>query len=263
MAAESHPELTRALLRPVRSHHAFEGCVEQLATAIRLGAYPRGSTLPAERELAARLSVSRATLREAMAALREAGLVETKRGRAGGTVVVFKPGQASARRVAKADDADRRNWLDALAYRRVVEPGACELAAARTLSPEERARLIAAHEGVATAHNRAHHRQADSRFHLTIASLAGSPRIVAAVTDVQSVLHEMLGRIPVLDRNIEHSDRQHREILEAILHADPLAAAEAMAEHCDDTAALLRGLLAGPDNPEEAPEEARNDEPAE
>ena len=71
--------LPEAVLRPVRGHHAFESCVEQLATAIRLGVYPRGSTLPAERELAELLHVSRATLREAMAALRQAGLVETTR----------------------------------------------------------------------------------------------------------------------------------------------------------------------------------------
>src|ERR1700754_4625872 len=81
-----HP-LPQAVLRPVRGHHAFEACVEQLGTAIRLGVYPRGTTLPAERELAERLQVSRATLREAMAALRQAGLVETTRGRGGGTVV--------------------------------------------------------------------------------------------------------------------------------------------------------------------------------
>ena len=63
--------LPGAVLRPVRSH-AFEACVEQLATAIRLGIYPRGSTLPPERQLAEQLRVSRATLREAMAALRQA-----------------------------------------------------------------------------------------------------------------------------------------------------------------------------------------------
>src|SRR5205809_4069693 len=90
--------LPEAVLRPVRGHHAFEACVEQLATAIRLGVYPFGSTLPPERELAERLEVSRATLREAMAALRTAGLVETTRGRGGGTVVTMKPqGMPSAR----------------------------------------------------------------------------------------------------------------------------------------------------------------------
>jgi hypothetical protein len=60
-------ELSRGVLRPVRGH-AFESCVEQLATAIRLGVYPLNSSLPAERELAERLGVSRTTLREAIAA---------------------------------------------------------------------------------------------------------------------------------------------------------------------------------------------------
>ena len=85
----------------MRGHHAFEACVEQLGTAIRLGVYPRGTTLPAERDLADRLQVSRATLREAMAALREAGLVETTRGRGGGTVVTLKPRTPSARAAAR------------------------------------------------------------------------------------------------------------------------------------------------------------------
>ena len=86
MAALPEHDLTEAVLRPVRGHHAFEACVEQLAASIRLGVYPLGSTLPPERDLATRLNVSRATLREAMAALRQAGLVETTRGRGGGSV---------------------------------------------------------------------------------------------------------------------------------------------------------------------------------
>src|SRR3712207_7379859 len=47
-----------ALPISVRGHHAFEGCVEQLATAIRLGVYPTGSALPPEREMAERMRVS-------------------------------------------------------------------------------------------------------------------------------------------------------------------------------------------------------------
>ncbi len=85
------------MLRPVRGHHAFEGCVEQLATAIRLGVYPYGSTLPPERDLAELLGVSRATLREAIAALRAADLVTTTRGRGGGTVVRHRPKKPSSR----------------------------------------------------------------------------------------------------------------------------------------------------------------------
>ena len=123
MTASPEHHLPEAVLRPVRGHHAFEACVEQLATAIRLGVYPRGSVLPAERDLAGRLQVSRATLREAMAALRQAGLVETTRGRGGGTVVTLKPGLPAARAAARISAARRQGWLDALDYRRIVEPG--------------------------------------------------------------------------------------------------------------------------------------------
>src|SRR5439155_8885032 len=73
--------------RPVRGGNAFEITVERLAQAIRLGVVPRGERLPPERELAERLQVSRVTLREAIGALREAGLLESRRGRAGGTFV--------------------------------------------------------------------------------------------------------------------------------------------------------------------------------
>ena len=231
------------MLRPVRGHHAFEACVEQLGTAIRLGVYPRGSALPSERELAERLGISRATLREAMAALREAGLVETSRGRGGGTVVTLKPRTPSARAAARISPARRREWLDGLDFRRIVEPGAAALAADRVLDADQRAQLEQALSDVVAARKPADHRQADSRLHLTIATLTDSPRTVEAVTSVQSVLHEMLLAIPVLEANIAHSDRQHERVVRAVVAGKPDRARRAMQEHCDDTAALLRGLI--------------------
>ena len=236
-------DLTQAVLRPARGYHAFEACVEQLATTIRLGVYPRGSMLPPERELAQRLHVSRSTLREAMAALRQAGLVETTRGRGGGTVVTLKPRTPSGRAAARVPAARRQDWLDALDFRRIVEPGAAQMAAAANLEDGARAQLEKAHADVVAAHKPAQHRQADSRFHLTVATLTGSARVVEAVTSVQSTLHEMLLAIPVLEANIAHSDRQHAALVRAILGRQPERARRAMEEHCDDTAALLRGLV--------------------
>jgi GntR family transcriptional repressor for pyruvate dehydrogenase complex len=243
VTASPDHHLPAVVLRPVRGHHAFESCVAQLATAIRLGVYPRGSTLPAERDLAARLQVSRATLREAMAALRQAGLVETTRGRGGGTVVTLKPGTPSARAAARLGATRRKDWLDALDYRRIVEPGAAALAASRTLDDARLAQLEQAHAEVASARKPAQHRQADSRFHLTVAALTDSGRTVEAVTSVQATLHEMLLAIPVLEANIAHSDRQHAALVRAIKAGRPEPARRVMEEHCDDTAALLRGLV--------------------
>lgn len=243
MRAAPDPALPADVLRPVRGHHAFEACVEQLAALIRLGVYPRGSTLPPERELADRLAVSRATLREAMAALRQAGLVQTTRGRAGGTVVTMRAATPSARAASRRTPATRADWIDALDFRRIVEPGAAALAAHSDLGEDQRARLQAALTSVEEASGPAMHRQADSRFHLTVAALTGSSRVMEAVTAVQSTLHEMLSAIPVLDANIAHSDTQHRRIVGAILAGRAARARQVMQEHCDDTAALLRGLL--------------------
>jgi GntR family transcriptional repressor for pyruvate dehydrogenase complex len=128
-------------------------------------------------------------------------------------------------------------------FRRIVEPGACYLAATRMLNEDQRKLLTEAHNEVRQAGSPAQHRQADSRLHLAIASLAGSAQLVDAVTGVQADLHDMLIAIPVLGVNIEHSNRQHAEIVAAILSGNARRARRVMESHCDDTAALLRGLL--------------------
>lgn len=246
------PESTRNLgpthhlgdvvLRPVRGHHAFEGCVEQLGVAIRLGAFSYGSALPPERELAERMGVSRATLREAIAGLRAAGMVSTTRGRGGGTVVSYRP-ETPAVGGTPGIAGRRHELLDSLVFRRIVEPGAAYLAATRTLSATDRMLLTTTLAEVDEAPDPATHRQADSRLHLAIASVTDSQMTIEAVTEVQSCLHDMLQAIPVLEVNIDHSSNQHRAIVEAIIEGEPSKARRAMEQHCDDTAALLRGLL--------------------
>ncbi len=242
--------LSGVLLRPVRGTNAFEATVEQLATAIRLGIFPDGARLPPERELAAAMHVSRATLREAIAALRQAGLVSTRSGRGGGTVVT-----SSSPGAGEADDLDRRTraklrveadlerYCDALIVRRVVEPGAAAVAASRDLTPEQREWLRGALREVAAADNPTLYRQADSRLHLAVARLSGSERLLDLVTSVQRDLHEMLSAIPVLKINITHSDAEHRQLVEVVLNGDSTGARAVMERHCDASAALLRGLL--------------------
>jgi len=215
--------------------------VEQLATAIRLGVFSLGAALPPERELAERMGVSRATLREAIAGLRAADMVRTTRGRGGGTVVSYRapePGSDPDGIAGRRDEL-----LDSLVFRRVVEPGACHVAASRKLAASERMVLTTALAEVDAASGPAEHRQADSRLHLAIASVCDSPMTVKAVTEVQMCLHDMLQAIPVLEVNIEHSNAQHRAIVTAIIRGEPTKARRAMEQHCDDTAALLRGLL--------------------
>lgn len=239
------PSLPDVVLRPTPGN-AFENTVEQLATAIRLGVFTDGELLPAERELAERLQVSRNTLREAIAALRESGLVVTRPGRGGGTRVTQPAAAASpapTRGAARSFVRTGAAMTDALRFRRIVEPGAAWLAANEPLAVDQRTWLTGSLREVNEASDAGAHRVADSRLHLAIATLSGSPMLIDAVTRSQAALHEMLTSIPALRRNIEHSDDQHDQIVTAVLGGDPDRARAVMEEHCDATSALLRGLI--------------------
>ncbi|SNT64759.1 DNA-binding transcriptional regulator, FadR family [Asanoa hainanensis] len=239
------------LWRPVRGGNAFEITVSRLAQAIRLGLVGAGDRLPAERDLAEQLQVSRVTLREAIRALREAGFLESRRGRTGGTFVVapvtgeVDKGRKAAPKAKGAAELARQmgdSLHDALDFRRVLEPGAAGLAATRTLTAPERQQLVAC---LAASRDRdpTTRRVADSRLHLAIAAAGGSPSLAAAVADVQLALDRLLVAIPVIKKNLDHSDRQHTRVVDAILAGDAAAARATMEEHCDATAELLRGLL--------------------
>lgn len=232
------PGLPDAVLRPIATN-AFESTVEQLAQSIRLGVFRAGEMLPPERALAERLGVGRGTVREAIAALRESGLVETRRGRGGGTLVTGTPFGATS----EGDAPSSQEVADALDFRRVVEPGAAWLAAQRDLSAAQRQGLSQALAEVTEAPEGEAHRTADSRLHLTIASVCGSPMLLDAVTQAQSATDALLRRIPVLPRNIAHSHQQHQAIVRAVLAGDAARARAAMEEHVDGTSALLRGLI--------------------
>src|SRR3990170_4088956 len=77
----------RTVFTPIRQGSAVAETVARLGQAIALGLLRPGDRLPAETQLAAALGISAVTLRGALAILREAGLLETRRGRGGGTFV--------------------------------------------------------------------------------------------------------------------------------------------------------------------------------
>lgn len=233
------------LFRPVRGGNSYEETVSRLLQAVRLGVVRPGERLPPGRELAARLGVSRVTLREALGTLQSAGYLESRRGRYGGTFVcrtlpaevpaARSPGRAGGR-------AAVRELEDVLRLRLVLESGAAESAAGRSLSRAEREHLVACAAECAAA-ELADYRRLDSRLHLAVAEIVGSPSLTSAVADVRSRLNALLELIPLLPPNIEHSDQQHARVVAAILGGDPAAARREMAEHLDGTAALLRGFL--------------------
>jgi len=238
----AQPELS-PVFRRIRGGNAFEETVERLLQAVRLGQVRPGERLPTERDLAASLGVSRVTLREALRALAQAGYFESRRGRIGGTFVLpsreWRRDAADLRTLVGARGAD---LADALAFRRVVETGAVETAASRPQPASVRASLerMLREERAADI---ADYRPLDSRLHVALAGLAGSPSLTAAVADVRMRLNDLLDAIPLLRRNITHSTAQHERIVAAVLAGRPRAARTATIEHLEGTAALLRGFL--------------------
>ncbi len=234
--------------RPVRPGNAFEDTVERLLQTIRLGVVLPGERLPSERELALLLSVSRDTVREAIRVLADSGYVESRRGRYGGTFVVGElppaeqpVGRAGADEVAQPP-LTAEEIEDVLAMRQILEIGAVRLVAERTLSASERDTVWSALRELEECAPE-EYRILDSRLHLAIAGLVPGTSLVPLVAENRMHINRFLDGIPVLERNIAHSNEQHRAIVLAVLAGQPDDAAAAMEEHIAGSAALLRGFL--------------------
>ncbi len=240
MASPTSP--TSIAFRPIRSGNAFEECVERLLQSISLGLVEPGQRLPAERDLAVRLGVGRVTLREAIGELAAAGWLESRRGRHGGTFVLDRARTDAAQLAVRTSAFTRAEVEDVLVLRRVLEVGAAQAAAAATVPASDRDALTTLMEECRCAQS-ARYRPADSRLHLAIAAMAGSPSLSAAVADVRMRVNALLDAIPLLERNITHSNSQHDQIVRAVVRGRPGEAGEAMDEHLAGSAALLRGFL--------------------
>ena len=227
-----------ALFRPVRSGNAFEDTVARLMQTIRLGFVAPGEALPSERDLAARLSVSRDTVRDAIRELASAGYLVSKRGRYGGTFVSEELPVVPVTGLPMSQDEIE----DVLGLRGILEVGAVRAVAAKSLTASEREKLWNRLKETAEA-NPEDYRRLDSRLHLTIGELAGTPSLVPLLADNRTRVNALLDSIPSLGPNIQHSNEQHEAIVVAILTGDPDRAERATREHLEGSAALLRGFL--------------------
>jgi len=226
------------LLTRIRSGNVYEETVERILQTIKLGFASPGQKLPAERDLAGLMGVSRDTVRVAISSLVEAGFLEISRGRYGGTFV----SASLPEEVRSQAKFESKVLEEAILFREVVECGAAYQSAKSELSSNQQKALHQAHRET-TLSSAADYRRFDSRFHLLIAESCGSSKLLEEVAFSRSRINEMLDQIPLLPPNIEHSNEQHREILEAIISRNPTLASELMRTHLEGSAALLRGFL--------------------
>jgi GntR family transcriptional regulator, transcriptional repressor for pyruvate dehydrogenase complex len=213
MPAGSHHSTTIAPFVPLSSTSRSEIVARRLTDAIRLGLIGEGAQLPAEAQLAAQLGVATATLREALARLRRDGLIETRRGRAGGSFVLSPPVISLSRAREQLVRVSADELRDLSDFRIAVSGASAKLAASRGSQFEIQALKRTA--AAATDPTRHDIRRIDSRFHIELAALSHSSRLTGAEISIQSEIGELL---VLLEDNAE-SDRaasEHQAIVEAL-----------------------------------------------
>ena len=228
-----------AIFERVQPPTTFEETVERLGTAIKLGLLPPGSRLPPERELAEQLDISRSTLRQALTALVQSGHLMAARGRGGGTFVAAAPPLTVGGPTPSAE-----RFRDVLDYRVAIETGAATLAAERANEDH----LKAMTELVQVMADGAKppfepYRRADIRFHIALAEAAESPRLVAAMTEVQGQMSELIAHIAHPEEVLTRSNEQHRELVATLGRRDAAAAVALVRRHLAGTEHILAGLM--------------------
>lgn len=206
-----------------------------LMEELHSGKYTIGDKMPAERDLAVRMKVSRPVVREAILALEVLGLIEVRLG--AGTFVVRLPGETDEPRFSVSP-------FELLEARLVFEGEAAALAAVQ-ITDEEIARLEKLVDAIRLQNEELiAEENADMAFHMTIARAARNAAVEKVVEDLWlqrwnsaecELLLEQARTAKVLPMVEEHM-----AIVEALRSRDPKAARAAMRAHLE---AVIKHLL--------------------
>jgi len=219
-------------LQAVEPRRLYLQIAEQIRRLIARGAVAPGERLPAERELARQLGVSRPSLREALIALEVEGLLDV---RVGSGIYVAGPG-SSARAAALGGESGP---FEVIRARWMIE-GDCAALAAKHGTAGQLDAIRRAHADLAREAKR-HHNPigADRAFHVRIAEATGNSALVLVV---QTLWDQRVGPLyRALEIKLEYPQmaaetlREHEAVLRAILARRPSAARAAMHRHMDKT----------------------------
>jgi GntR family transcriptional repressor for pyruvate dehydrogenase complex len=182
----AHNGAPGGLLHPQRdSPTRVDEITDRLITAIAIGEYLPGARLPVERDLAASLGVGRMTVRAALARLVDGGLLETRRGRGGGSYVSRQWRETSTDAVTRTlvrRLGELRDRCDAVCR---IHGAVCR-AAAEARTDADIAVLCEALEDFRTADSGADAQLADSRLHLAIMDSAHNPVLKKVLIDLEA-----------------------------------------------------------------------------
>lgn len=241
MARHYFGQATAAVFAPLEPLSRPEQVSRRLADAIGLELLPDGAQLPGEIELAATFGVATVTVREALAILRRQELIETRRGRGGGSFVRMPGGSRVAeQRLAERSVLELRDLGDLYA---ISSGGAAALAAARASADDVRMLRGALGEFERAAEAGAR-RRADARLRMLTAVAAQSPRLYHAEVDLQAEIGMLLWL--VLDERSHGAEVGAASAMVAAIEArdgDTARRAAADRVHAATTRLLDRRLL--------------------
>ncbi|GAB7002614.1 FCD domain-containing protein [Nocardioides sp. AN3] len=241
--------MSEAAWRPVARSRAYELVVDQVEEQILSGTLRVGERLPAERDLAARLQVSRAAVREAIRTLEAQGVVRSSVGSGpdAGTVVSAVPSEALNRLLRLHVALANFPMADVVEARVMLERFSASLAAAHA-NEEQIARM---HELLVAMDDddidRERFNDLDTEFHIAMAE-AGGNRLVA---DMTIAIRDSTRR-PIL-RGLEQLGEEwtqvrpglreeHHAIHSAIVDGDGAIAADTVEAHIRGTSHWLPGV---------------------
>jgi DNA-binding FadR family transcriptional regulator len=163
----------RLAFAPLETAERGEEIALRLRHAIELGVLEHGTQLPSESELAAKMRVSTMTLRTALAELRHLGLLETRRGKGGGSFVRANTGDIAKAQRDTLAAYSLEDLRDIREYRAFLAGSAAAVAAGRSQQVPI-GRLAAMAALIETAQTPAEMTRADSQFHVELAATSGS-----------------------------------------------------------------------------------------
>ena len=231
-------------IQPIAAPRLYQRIAETIAGLIEAGEFGAGDRLPAERDLARKLRVSRASLREALSALELEGYVEIRVG----SGVYVRPRRRHPRGPALRIAAAEVSPFDTLRARRLIEPETAALAA-RHASAAQVAAIERAYTRLADDMRASKSRsEGDRLFHTRIAEAAGNTALAAIVRHLWAAWHQPLNaRLEALFVTMARrrdNIGEHRRILDAIRARDPAAARAAMRRHLSNSRERYRRIAA-------------------
>ncbi len=259
--AERDTPAPQGLLSPMTVRTTGERIAERFVTAIALGQFVPGQRLPTERELAAMLSVSRATVREAIARLAEAGYVTVRRGRSGGTFVTDGWGPDSDEMIRRTLGGEWQEVELLLDFRQVIEQQIARTAALRRTDTDVEAIRSALADYERAGADRDSSRMADLALHRAVADATHNPHLTSLSLSIRHDISFGFEAEPYSPEVRGRALHQHPVLAQAVIDGNPDQAAALAAEHFSLTESMLRELharvmlRAGPPQEPQEPQE--------